>query len=304
MTPRRSREEELTIAQRDDMIARRNGPWAKDKLSFLDEYLPPALQATVRKRQRYYVDLFAGPGINVDDDGNEFDGAALRALRSTAQSNEDVGFTHAKLVNLAEEENAALKERVENHCADGHCMVPLVDVDFFNEDANEIVNAIMRQIHVRAYVFVFADIEKPNQLPFDTVRALKMHGHESVDFCVLFPHGMALQRMLPYGRSALEPNIEALNRYLGTDAWIELWEHRKTDAQSPALYRGIQELYMKQLEKLEWKYVVETRFVRRAGNAGLYKILLASKDPAAKKFADWSAGKQLERERGPQLDFS
>src|SRR6185503_18513669 len=52
------------IAQ-DGLPARDSGRWGLTKLSFLDDYCPAALQATKRKLQRCYVDLFAGPGINV-----------------------------------------------------------------------------------------------------------------------------------------------------------------------------------------------------------------------------------------------
>jgi three-Cys-motif partner protein len=237
-----ARSDEYLIAK-DGLIARRSGAWARDKLSFLDEYLPPALQATIRKKQVVYVDLFAGPGMNIDDTGKEFEGAALRALKTHAQANADRGFSHAFLVNLDQPADAALRERTENHCADGHCLVPLTEVNFLNEDANEVVHAIMRRIDVKAYVFVFADIEKPNQLPFDTVRALKLHGHSSVDFCVLFPDDMALRRMLPYAREKLRPNVPALNQFFGTETWLSLWERRKSEAQSPERYRALQELY-------------------------------------------------------------
>jgi three-Cys-motif partner protein len=294
------RSEEYATAS-DGKVARRNGAWAKDKLSFLDEFIPPALQATFRKLQRHYVDLFAGPGINVDDSGEEFEGAALRVLKMTAQSNPSVGFTHAKLVNLDPRADEALRQRIANHCADGHCMVPYADVEFFMEDANAIVHALMRRIHTKSYVFVFADIEKPNQLPFETVRALRMHGHVSVDLCILFPGDMALRRMLPYDWNALQPNIPALDRYLGTERWLGLWKDRKTQAQSPELIRRIQGLYEQQLRGLGWKHIIETRYVRRVGDAGLYKLLLASNSDAAERFARWSAGKQRHRKAGPDL---
>jgi three-Cys-motif partner protein len=300
MSPRRSKDEEYALAN-DRLPARRNGPWAQDKLSFIDEYLPPALQATKKKRQRFYVDLFAGPGVNIDDDGKEWEGAALRALRTNAQSDPDIGFTHAMLVNLDSVADSALRQRVANYCTNGRCLVPHARIEFFNESANEVAHPIMHRVHEKAYAFVFADIEKPNQLPFETVRALKMHGHQSVDFCVLFPGDMALRRMLAYDRAALQPNIEALNRFLGTEAWMQLWEARKTEAQSPELYRGIQNLYMDQLRKLSWKHVVETRYVHRVGEAGLYKLLLASNSDAANNLAQWSAAKQRDRERGPEL---
>lgn len=300
MVRSRQGDDEYVIAS-DGLIARRSGAWARDKLSFLDEYLPPALQATIRKKERAYLDLFAGPGKNVDDDGEEFEGGALRALKASAQSNPETGFTDAFFVNLDKRAHEALRERTENHCADGHCIVPHASIEFFNEDTNDVIHALIRRVHVRAYAFVFADIEKPNQLPFDTIKALRAHGHSSIDLCVLFPDDMALRRMLPYDRERLEPNIPALNRFLGTEQWLQIWEQRKTDAQSPDLYRRIQELYANQLRGEGWKHVVETRYVRREGAAGLYKLLLASSHNAALKFAEWSADKQRGREAGPDL---
>lgn len=293
--------EEYAIAS-DELPARRNGAWARDKLSFLDQFLPPALQATKRKLERHYVDLFAGPGLNIDDEGNEFPGGAIRALKARAQADDSVGFTHAYLVNLDDKADAALRARVARSCDDGSCAVRPSAVQYFNEDANLLVHAIMRRIHTKAYAFVFADIEKPNQLPYETVRALKMHDHESVDFCVLFPGDMALNRMLPYDREKLEPNIPALNRFLGTEAWLELWERRKTQNQSPDLYRGIQQLYMDQLKKLGWSFVRETRYVRRRGDAGLYKLLLASAKKVGDNLALWSVEKEQTRD-GPILDL-
>jgi three-Cys-motif partner protein len=204
-------------------------------------------------------------------------------------------------VNLNEEAHSVLQQRVEHYCADGHCLVPHADVKFANRDANEIVHRIMSDIPQHAYVFVLADIENPSQLPFDTVQALKTHGHQSVDLCVLFPEDMALKRMLPYEPSGINPNAAALNRFLGTEAWAEPWRKRKTDAQSPELYREIQRLYENQLRTLTWKHVEEVRDVRRVGAAGLYKILLASKSEVAKKLASWSARKQRRRKSGPGL---
>lgn len=45
--------------------ARKNGEYAEEKLDFLDRFLPPALNMTASKPQRWYVDLFAGPGLSV-----------------------------------------------------------------------------------------------------------------------------------------------------------------------------------------------------------------------------------------------
>ena len=91
---------EAWVTGSDGLIARNSGIWAKDKLSFLDEFGPHALLATRKKRQRWYVDLFAGPGVNVDheDTHQEFEGAALRALKMVAPSDPSVHFTDMVLV--------------------------------------------------------------------------------------------------------------------------------------------------------------------------------------------------------------
>ena len=50
----------------DGLRARENGEWAVTKLLFLDRFGPTAIDATRRKHNRVFVDLFAGPGMNID----------------------------------------------------------------------------------------------------------------------------------------------------------------------------------------------------------------------------------------------
>jgi three-Cys-motif partner protein len=167
----------------DGLPARDNGVWAKDKLSFLDEYAPPALQATTTKLQRFYVDLFAGPGINVDadDTGEEFVGSALRVLPMRSPANAGVFFTSAVLVNKSTADHEALITRLKTMHDASLLPMPWSNLEFLNGDANQVIHRIMRGIPKQAFVLVFADIESPNQLPFDTIRALRSHEHRSVD---------------------------------------------------------------------------------------------------------------------------
>src|SRR5689334_2765107 len=92
------------VSRFDGLRARKAGEWAHEKLSFLDEFIPAALQATgvareVGKRpkvERWYIDLFAGPGRNVvEETGEEFAGSAIRALSMSAIKDPSVHFTHA-----------------------------------------------------------------------------------------------------------------------------------------------------------------------------------------------------------------
>src|SRR6266853_1693808 len=104
-----------TVMARDGLLARDSGPWGETKLSFLDHYCPAAIQATEKKLQRYYVDLFAGPGVNVvrGTAASEFEGSPLRILRYTGQQRQDLSFTHALFINAMPRDHQALKARVD-----------------------------------------------------------------------------------------------------------------------------------------------------------------------------------------------
>src|SRR6266700_3859860 len=73
------------VTAADGLLARDSGPWGLTKLSFLDSYCPAAIQATERKLQRYYVDVFAGPGVNVIRGAGaaEYEGSPVRASISS-----------------------------------------------------------------------------------------------------------------------------------------------------------------------------------------------------------------------------
>ncbi len=291
MTPKR--ENDWVVAS-DDLRARKNGIWGKEKLSFLDEFVPAALQATGAgkhpKLQRWYVDLFAGPGRNVDTKANEeFEGSAIRVLPMSAQSDARVHFTHAVLVNKDKEDQAALAARVDQLRATDRCPVPQKNLEMLTADANRVVHRIMRGIDQSAYVLVFADITRPSHWPWTSVQALKAHRHKSVDFYMLFPSGMALQRMLSYNDRTVEESSEKLDAFFGVDSWRQLVADRKTDAQSPELRRRVLELYVDRLRSLGWSHVLVAREIKRTGEALLYHMLYASNHPAGGRIATWSA---------------
>ena len=65
----------------DAFRARANRAYAQEKLSFIERFVPPALTVDTTMPDRVYVDLFAGPGRNVDLlTRDESDGACLGAI--------------------------------------------------------------------------------------------------------------------------------------------------------------------------------------------------------------------------------
>jgi three-Cys-motif partner protein len=288
---------------RDGLIARDNGAWAKDKLAFLDEFVPPALTATSKKLQRYYVDLFAGPGKNIDvDTGDEFDGSALRVLPMRSPRDARVHFTHAKLVNLDSDDHDALRVRVDRLFEAGACPMPRGHVEHLQADANQVIFRILRDIDPEAYALVFADIEKPNQWPWDSVRALRSLGHKSIDLYLLFPLTMGINRLVSWNRASAEVNAPAMTRFYGNEDWRPIVEQRITDAQAADMRRHLLDLYMNQLRGLGWDFVQVARDIKRVGEAGLYKMIYASAHPAGERIATWSAG-QADKKNQLGFDF-
>lgn len=276
----------VTVAS-DGIRARLNGAYAREKLRFLDQFGPPALEISGKKLDRVYLDLFAGPGLSVDEAGAEFVGSPLRAVGMTSTQGRHA-FTAAHLVNMHPADHAALEARIRAMEARQTLRVPARKVILHNEDANVAVSQVLRGIHPKAYIFTFADIEGVRDLPFETLQRL-CATHTSVDLYVLFPLSMTVNRLISVANGThTERHAAGLTAFFGTEAWRQLVEARITDAQSPALRAGLEDLYVRQLRQL-WKHAGRVADVRRRGSQSLYRMLFATNDENAKRLAQWFA---------------
>lgn len=292
----RTRSGSLLIAS-DGLLARVNGEHAEQKLSFVDRFGPPAIQATERKFQRVYVDLFAGPGRNIDPNtGAEFDGAALRALRLRGSHDPRLSFTSAILVNKRVAEHRALASRITRLQTDTRTELPRVRAVPVLGDANiDGVEHLAALDQRSAYAFVFADPACPNHLPWSTIDAIASRAPRSTDLYVLMPLEMGILRMLPYDPMMIDPNTAALDRYFGTDEWRSIYRARACNAQSKQLRRDLVALYMQRLRR-HWAYVRVMREVSRGPGHKLYRMLFCSRHPAGDRISTWE-GFAAERER-------
>jgi three-Cys-motif partner protein len=140
-------------------------------------------------------------------------------------------------------------------------------------------------VHPKAYALVVADITAPSQLPWSSIQRLKSQGHESVDLYMLFPLAMGLNRMLGYD----VVTAAALDAFYGTEEWRPIYDARRTDRQSAEMRRQMLDLYIRRLRTVgRWKHAFEVRDVKRTGNAGLYRMLFASNDPAGERLGRWA----------------
>lgn len=295
--------ESLTAA--DGRHARDNGTWGREKLAFLDRFAPAALTAAQSKRTRVYLDLFAGPGVNLARGSSaEFDGSPLRALTISVPAKPPgesrVTFTHAWFVNRDSRDHAALVARVTDRQAVGRVMVPARGIRCWHHDANEFLPTLLDAIHPKSYLFVFADMEAPRQLPWTSVEMLRRRrGHESVDLYMLFPLDMALKRLLPYRQRYEDQHAEVLTTFYGDATWRRCREHRVSDAHRHAVGRCLLDAYLMRLRTL-WRFADVVADIRRGRKQRLYQMLFATDHPAAERIAR-GAGEAARRDQQPQL---
>ena len=95
------------IAQ-DGLLARRLGPWAREKLYYVDRYME-IFNAGMRYKwaRRVYIDLFSGPGVVIAQQ-QEIPGSPLLAVRTR------VPFTDIFLNDLEPGAIAAVRARYAN----------------------------------------------------------------------------------------------------------------------------------------------------------------------------------------------
>jgi three-Cys-motif partner protein len=282
---------------RDGLLARKAGTWAKEKLDFLDTFGPPALRATVKKHDRIFLDLFAGPGLNVvPDTGEEFPGSPVRIAAMTAHGRPDVTFTRAIFCNLDPESDEALFRRLKALKESGATKVG--EMECARCDSNGAVVKLLDSIDPRAYIFAFADIEGVDQLPWSTIEALRAR-HKSVDLYVLVPVEMSFNRLTGMKPAHRERHARALTAYFGCEEWRGITDQWITDAQGSRVRRELLEHYCARLRRL-WSMADVVEVGRMEGSRLLYRMVFATDHDAGKRIAAWAK----KRDRSNQGDLA
>ena len=272
----------------DGLPGRSSGEWARTKLQFLEDYLPPALAVTHNFSRRWFIDLFAGPGRNADRhrQPGEFDGSPLRALDLCGSDKAKTPFTDAVFVNNVEWEHLALATRVSRVVEGGKSRIPINRIRLLRGDANNVLPQIMKSIGKRDYVIAFADITGPSHWPFTSVEELRRQGHRSVDFYMLFPLEMALVRKLSFRKEMTERYAADITAFFGTDEWRPIWERRRTSSDTQKLKLELIELYRSQLGKV-WKHPKMQEKIGRSAKARLYSMFFATDNEIGSNLAKW-----------------
>jgi three-Cys-motif partner protein len=251
------------VSTSDGLPIRDSGSWIDTKHKLLAYYAH--LFATGMKnrwKSRVYLELFSGPGrCLIRRTRNEDLGSPLKVI-----DHEFTKFIFTEMSLPAAEALAKRLEPQENaRLAEIWC-----------GDCAEAIHKI--RIPAGSLTFAFIDPTGIAQAPFSLIEALQRNNR--CDLLINIQHGMAIKMNIhQYTPDADERS--ALTKFLGNDSWKQLPRHNPRD-----FFRGVLELYKKQLDSLGFRFVGREVLVSNDKSTPLYLLLFASKHPRGKEFWD------------------
>ncbi len=263
----------------DGLLMRSSGPWVAIKIDYLQRYIDILTTSMRRKWPRmYYVDLFAGPGKNRDDEtGTVHLGSPLIALTATHP------FTGYYFVDLNAANIDALKRRsTASSLADR--------VKCIAGDSNLVVDRIAAEIRSKSSSLNLAFLDPSGlELRWETVVALSQV--RRMDLIIYYPHlGLNLNMKKAVG----SPTETAVDHFFGGAEWRTIRQDWERKGRPKGLHRSLIDLYKRKLMLLGYSEVLrgselgEEPLIRSSRTrAPLYYLLFASKHPLGHRF--WRA---------------
>lgn len=252
------------VSSIDGLPVRSSGPWAQEKLTYLAKYMSIFNVGMKKRWRRSYLDLMAGPGRCIEEGpGVEFDGSPLVALASPEPFS-DLTFVEGDAA-LAD----ALRQRVGDRgtVIEGDC----------NSDA--VIAQLRTQLGYGTLGLAFVD-NLGLDVPLRTLTELSES--RKVDLFITFQ----VQDMKRNLKSALDgPDEARWTRFFGA-GWqdVALQAYRDNLSAEETTTRLL-EFYGKQLRAIGYEAVAHSQQVmKNSRQVGLYRILLAGKDPLAATF--------------------
>jgi three-Cys-motif partner protein len=243
-------------------MPREVGPWTKEKLRILAQYLPVYLQATTKAVERIYVDGFAGPGTNrIESTGEIVEGSPLIALG--ARSTNRTAFDRLFYIERDRKTASELREALSSRDSTGRAKV-------IEGDVNVELPKLVRELPKRSPTFVFLDTEgiEPR---WETLSAIAPW---QTELLINFPLGMAINR---------NPNSRKVMDYFGTDEWRPIWQSAETGR-----LRRLLDFYKGRLRDLGWRYTTDIDpLITATGGQQLYYLIFVSKIEPGKRIMKW-----------------
>ena len=243
----------------DGKFARVIGPWAREKLHYIQRYCDTFNTAMKDKwGKRTYIDLFCGPGLCADEvTGEEFDGSPLIALKCGKP------FTHYFFNDKDKRAINALRARAVSLSTN--------NINYFSEDCNDVIEHLLEQLPESSLDFCFIDPTNW-QIKFDSIR--KLTKGRRMDIVITFHTG-------EMKRCAHQPPDELNDFFDGADWQVkykEVIQKGKREG-SPTLLNH----YKQKLKSIGYKGFDSNILVKTTTGKHLYYLLYASKDPKGAK---------------------
>ncbi len=264
------------MSSSDGLPIRDSGSWIDKKHKLLTYY--GHLFATGMKNRwasRVYLELFSGPGRCLIRKSDKEDlGSPLKVI--------DHEFTKFIFAEMSVPAAKALAKRLE----------PYENARLAEIWCGDCAEAIQKIcIPAGSLTFAFIDPTGIGHAPFSLIEAL--HRKTRCDLLINIQHGMGIKMNIhQYTPDADEQS--ALTKFLGNDSWKQIPRHNPRE-----FFRGVLEIYKKQLDSLGFKFVGREVLVSNDNNTPLYLLLFASGHPKGREFWD----KAMKGVMPMELDF-
>lgn len=278
------------------------GPWAKEKLANLEDYLRYYCTAlSKRELTLVYVDGFAGApvttvrqsavaaaqspslwGFEDDEDREQFVlGSPVRALSLTP------GFDKHYFFDLDTRRAASLEELKS--------VYPEKSIRVIVGDANQKVKALVEKVRGRRNVkgVAFLDPYGPN-LEWQTVAALA--SSRQFEVIINLPVHMAINRLLVKGAERNADWEAMIDRCFGTTAWRDFVYPKvmdlfgdTTQAKADGVPEKLKDLYMARLKEI-FAETVPAKLIRNTKGSPLYYLIWAGPHKQGRIGAEYVLG--------------
>ena len=265
------------------------GDWTTEKLERVRKYLKA--YATIMKNRNFhfaYIDAFAGTGYRTyrqDANPNElmFPEIAEQEVQEFLE-----GSARIALQVEPRFQKYILIEKDENRFAELQKLkteFPSDDIDLVQSDANEYLNDLCNKSWRRHRAVLFLD-PYGMEVEWHTIAAIA--NTQAIDLWILFPLGIAVNRLLKTDGD-VDPTIrEKLNRFFGTPDWYDTFYEtvsnptlfgEETVTRKTSDFRSITQYFVERLQTMFTRVANNPLPLYNSKNNPLYLLCFAAGNP-------------------------
>jgi len=244
----------------DGYLALVIGPWAKEKLFYIQRYCEIFNSGMKSKWPvRTYTDIFAGSGrCVIEETGEEVDGSPLIALQCK------VPFTQYVFNDINPSAVQSLKGRTGSFTS--------ANINLFNGDCNELIEDFRSKLPPSSLDFCFID-PLNWEIKFNSIR--KLTKDRNMDLAITF-HTGSIKRVI-------HNPPDDLNDFFGDRGWQDECNSAIIGGKGN-IGRVLLDAYERRLRSLDYVGLQDYLPVRNTKSVVMYHLIFASKHPRGKDF--------------------